>query len=333
MTARRPGSSSRRRGKADTRVALFGLGRAGSALLRSLLEARVVVVAVGARRPPPHPLPEGVRALRSLASVLKAASREGAELLFVAVPDDALADLDQRLARATALPQSVAHLSGALGPEALESTSRRAAVASFHPLAALDPARPIPAGTVLGIDASSAVLARRLSALAQRLGLEPAKVTPGAHGPYHLGASVAANLPLALLANACGFLEDAGLDEEAALRAARGLMRSALDNAALRAKSRRDLGAILTGPVARGDLGTVARHLDALKDAPRFGAVYRALSTDLALLAAGLREGERAVLLRVLDGQLEAPASRAAAARGPTAGAKVRRRRSRARSS
>lgn len=280
------------------RVAVLGTGRAGSALLRSLEHASVPVVVVGNRSSVDW-APGGAKVTKGVARTIDAAVAAEADILFVAVSDGALARVASAIAKRPALPPVVAHLSGAQGREVLSALEDRAETAAFHPLAALDPARPIPEGTVIGITVAKARQFQRLSAFAHQLGLRGERVKQGTHARYHLGASVAANLPVALLAESAAQLRAAGLDDEAALAAAVGLMRSAVDNAAgLVASGRTDLGEVLTGPIARGDDGTVARHLQALKPGD-LDVAYRALSRRLVTLG-DLSEGDRRALRALL---------------------------------
>jgi predicted short-subunit dehydrogenase-like oxidoreductase (DUF2520 family) len=296
MAARRSSGSPRR--VSFRRPAVLGTGRAGSALLHSLAAAGIHAAVVG-NRSPVRWAPEGSRRARGVARTVDAAVAEGADILFIAVSDGALDKVAAAIGKRPALPPVVVHLSGAQGCEALAALEPRTQTAAFHPLAALDPHRPIPEGTVIGITVAEAPLFRRLSALALRLGLRGERVRKGRHAGYHLGASIAANLPVALLAESAARLRAAGLDEEAALAAAVGLMRSAVDNAdGLLARGGTDLGEVLTGPIARGDDGTVARHLDALADGD-LDAAYRALSRRLVDLG-HLDDTQQRTLRRLL---------------------------------
>jgi predicted short-subunit dehydrogenase-like oxidoreductase (DUF2520 family) len=94
-------------------------------------------------------------------------------------------------------------------------------------------------------------------------------VPAGARARYHAAATIAANHLVALLAQAMRVADDAGVPPAALLP----LVRATVDNVDALGPA----GA-LTGPVARGDADTVARHLDALTD--RDAALYRALARE-----------------------------------------------------
>jgi predicted short-subunit dehydrogenase-like oxidoreductase (DUF2520 family) len=135
-------------------------------------------------------------------------------------------------------------------------------------------------------------------ALVIEMGGEPVFIDEANRGLYHAALASAANHLVTLVTEACDLLHEAGAAEPA--RMLSPLLFAALDNA-LRLG---DAG--LTGPVARGDAGTVARHLEALRDAaPEALAVYVALArltADRALAAGLLAPPDAERLLDVLSG-------------------------------
>lgn len=268
------------RAPAAPAVAVLGLGKAGGSLLASLAQAKVRVVARARRLP----------ALR------RARGRPTAELLFLAVPDDALTDVAEALARWPTLPPVIAHMSGSRGLTALAPLATRAVIASFHPLASLDGAHPIPRGSLIAWDASSAKVGKQLAALARRLGGVPARVRDEERALYHAGAVVAGNLPVALLHEGVRLLVEAGVPEATARVALARLLRSQADNA-----ERLPLGRALSGPVARGDADTLARHLARLQASrPRLAELYRELSRILIDQVAAHPTANRTRLRRAL---------------------------------
>ena len=91
---------------------------------------------------------------------------------------------------------------------------------------------------------------------------------------YHAAAVLASNHPVALWAAAAELLGQAGVPQEVAPQALAALARSVLDNL-----ERLGPPAALTGPVQRGDLDTVRRHLELLEERdPALAALYRACS-------------------------------------------------------
>lgn len=281
------------------RAGVLGLGKAGGALCASLLEAGVVLTGVFSRsltrrRDFVARTPNAVAPRGRLDALLRDLSERQCQVLFLAVPDDSLADVAARLARATALPPLVVHLSGARGHEVLKTLDGRASLGSFHPLAALDERSGIPPGTLIALDATGARERRALTALAEAMGLCPTRVASAARTQYHLGAVTSANLAIALLHQGIEHLRAAGVDEELARVSLARLLMSTARGAELR-----PLPAMMTGPIARGDTSTVRSHLELLRGRPsEEAAVYRMLSLVLVELAK--QPSERKALLRNL---------------------------------
>jgi predicted short-subunit dehydrogenase-like oxidoreductase (DUF2520 family) len=115
-------------------------------------------------------------------------------------------------------------------------------------------------------------LAASLATMAEALGATAVRLTPGSKAAYHAAAVLSAGGFVALLDAIAELAGAAGLDEEGALAIYGGLIEQTLSNA-------RALGirASLTGPMTRGDVGTLERHLDALaRLAPDVLPLYRA---------------------------------------------------------
>jgi predicted short-subunit dehydrogenase-like oxidoreductase (DUF2520 family) len=161
------------------------------------------------------------------------------------------------------IPDSVAfvHLSGALTLGALDPLRATHAIGSFHPLQSFPEPRP-PAslrGIVVAVDASRTVLLRRLSALARTLGARPKHVGDAERVMYHAAAVFASNYVDVLLGEGVQLLRAAGWSEK---EARAGLL--ALTEGTLASVRKQGVVAALTGPVRRGDVNTVERHLAAL---------------------------------------------------------------------
>ncbi|MGF1662695.1 MAG: Rossmann-like and DUF2520 domain-containing protein, partial [Kineosporiaceae bacterium] len=184
-----------------------------------------------------------------------------AELVLLAVPDDALADLVAGLAAVGAWQagQLVVHTSGRHGTAVLAPAARSGAIGlAVHPAmtftgTSLDLARL--SGAVMAVTAPAAVLPIA-QALVLEMGSEPVVVAEEARETYHAALAHVANHLVTVVAQGLDLLAGAGVDRPSRVLAP--LAGAALDNA-LR------LGdAALTGPVARGDAATVAAHLRVL---------------------------------------------------------------------
>jgi predicted short-subunit dehydrogenase-like oxidoreductase (DUF2520 family) len=137
--------------------------------------------------------------------------------------------------------------------------------------------------------------------LVLEMGGEPFWVAEADRGLYHAALVTGANHLVTLVAEAAELLRTAGVADPA--RVLGPLLSAALDNGLRRG----DHG--LTGPVSRGDVGTVAQHLQTLSErAPSSVDAYVALArrtTERALAAGRLKRHEGAPLLELLSGSAE----------------------------
>ena len=222
----------------------------------------------------------------------------GCDLLLLAVPDDALADLVTGLAATGALHrgQLVAHTSGRHGLAVLEPAVRSGALPlALHPVlpftgSAVDLARL--AGVSFGVTTPQQ-LRPVGEALVLEMGGEPVWVLDALRPLWHAALAHGANHLVTLVASAADLLRAAGAQDPGAVLGP--LLQAALDGALAGGE------AALTGPVVRGDAGTVAAHLAVLPDdvRPAYTALAR-LTADRALAAGRLRADQVAGLLEVL---------------------------------
>lgn len=259
------------------------------------------------RDAPPRALVVGAgRAGRSMAAALDAAGAPApglhgrerpfppalgrADVVLVATPDAAVSGVLRDLAAAPLAPGAVVlQLSGARAPDAADDALRAAgaAVGTFHPLVPLaDPALGAERlrGAWVGVGGDTAAVAAG-EALAARLGARPLRVPDAAEARarYHAAAVFASNFPVVLAAEAERLFAAAGVERGAAQGAVRHLLAAAAANVAVAP----DAARALTGPVARGDVTTVARHLAALAGDVEAEALYRALARATVAVARG----------------------------------------------
>jgi predicted short-subunit dehydrogenase-like oxidoreductase (DUF2520 family) len=260
---------TRRRG-----FALVGPGRAGTAVAAGLLAAGYRCVAV-AGRPGSSSARQVARRLGARASAVGAAGRE-AGVVIVATPDAAIADAAAELAPGLAPAGLVVHLAGAVGVDALSPIAAvrpDVALGALHPLQTLTGPGDALAGAWAAVAGPPAV-----RHLALELGLRPFPIGDDRRAAYHAAAAVASNHLVALLGQVERLAARAGVP----FAAFEPLVRRSVDHAWAEGPA-----AALTGPVSRGDVETVGRHLDAIgADEQR---AYRALA-DAALRLAGRDE-------------------------------------------
>ena len=223
----------------------------------------------------------------------------GADLLLLCVPDDVLADLAAGLAGAGVVRPGtlVAHTSGAHGFRVLDPlTTAGALPLAIHPVmtftgSEVDLQRL--AGACFGVTAPEE-LRLAAEALVIEMGAEPVWIDEDTRALYHAALAFGANHLVTLVNQSADLLRTAGV--EAPGRMLGPLLGAALDN------SLRHGDGAMTGPVSRGDAGTVRAHLDVLAD-PSVRSAYVALSRLGAVRAlnAGVLPADRAeALLDVL---------------------------------
>jgi predicted short-subunit dehydrogenase-like oxidoreductase (DUF2520 family) len=281
-------------------VGVVGAGRVGSVLGNALRAAGHAVVGVSAVSQDSRERAELLLPAVPVLEVPEVVRR--AELVLLTVPDDALPALVGGLAelRAWQPGQLVVHTSGRFGWRVLQPATAAGAIPlALHPAMtftgrSLDLARL--ADCCFAVTAPAPVLPIG-QALVVEMGAEPVIVAEEDRPLYHAALAHGANHLVTLVAEALDLLTAARVEHPA--RVLGPLLSAALDNAL------RQGDAALTGPVARGDAGTVAAHLGAVAASGVEGALatYRGLAratADRALASGRLRPDAAQALLEAL---------------------------------
>ena len=283
------------------RVFILGAGQVGQGLLRALRTAHVDVLGLHGRRPSPAATSSGHLP----------ATISDANAVIIAVRDhqidDALAEVVDATSpsgrRRLASGSVVLHTSGGAEPELLSRLGELGiGGGTFHPLVPF--ANPERAPELLrkgwiGIDGddSARAASRRL---AGHLGARTLEIPPGMKSIYHAAAVISSNFPVVLEAVASNLMTEIGIPARSAEQAVHALVEGAISNT-----SGASAEEVLTGPVVRGDVDTVHRHLQALRHHPEARALYRRLSFAALEIASRrgtdpekLAEIQRLLLLR-----------------------------------
>ncbi|MEV0697412.1 DUF2520 domain-containing protein [Saccharopolyspora sp. NPDC050389] len=281
------------------RVGVISAGRVGAVLGAALRRAGHQVVAVSAvseaslRRA--EELLPGVAVLPPDEVALQA------DLVLLAVPDDAIAGLVRGLVATDSLRggQILVHTCGAHGVDVLAPAADIGVLTlALHPAMtftgrAEDVERL--AAACMAVTASTVDEAgwHVAEALTLELGMEPVRVPEESRRLYHAALSHGANHLITLVNECAELLRGAGIDVPDRVMAP--ILSASLDNA-LRLGDR-----AITGPVMRGDAGTVRAHLAALSDAnPEIVPSYRELAKRTAQRAeeAGILRADGAAAVR-----------------------------------
>jgi len=281
-----------------TSIGFIGAGKVGTALAVTLSGKGYPVVAVYSRtRASSQRLADSVDGCRVCDTGQGVA--EAAELVFVTTPDDVIGQVVAELNWGKG--QSVVHCSGADSTAILEKAREDGAfVGGFHPLqtfASVTHAIENIPGSTFAIEAEEPLLAI-LKDMAVALQGTWVKLNADDKVLYHAAAVMACNYFVTLVKLATDLWGTFGASPEQAIKALMPLLRGTLNNV-----ENVGLPNCLTGPIARGDIGTIRKHVAALKRAaPEVLSAYRELGLHTIPIgvAKGTLDAERAEQLREL---------------------------------
>lgn len=288
MNSANIGNDTRFQMEALGNVGVIGSGAVGGTLARALaaVGGRVVAVtalhyehaeALAARIP-------GCHACATSEEVAAASN-----LIILATPDDAISAIARRIQWSSS--QRVLHLSGSIGVQALAAAAEQGAiVAALHPLMTFtrtlaestnkDEILARLQGCVWALETSDDALQETLRGMVASLGGRITLLTESDRVPYHISGVLASNYVVTLMGAAIALWESFGADAQLAREALLPLLRAAVENMATLEPS-----AALSGPIVRGDVGTLRAHLDWLADAARDNEEIDALREAYVALA------------------------------------------------
>lgn len=218
-----------------------------------------------------------------------------ADLVWLCVPDDAIADVARWLAAKADWKGRIAlHSSGALTSDELAVLRRCGAeVASVHPMMTfVAGSRPPLAGVPFAIEGDAAAV-RASRAIVKDLGGKTYAIRRQDKVAYHAWGTFASPLLTALLATTEHVAAAAGINRREAKQRMLPILQQTLANyAAFEAAS------AFSGPIVRGDVETIRRHLRALRKVPAAGEVYAALAKAAVRYLPGKRKGQVRGLLK-----------------------------------
>ena len=287
---------------ARPQVAIVGPGKVGATLALELARAGYVIREVISRNGNSSLQKAAglARRVRARAATIEQASWD-ANIVWLCVPDGSIAAVARDLAPRTRWSGKVVfHSSGALSSDALDALRERgAAVASVHPLMTfVKGSKPSLQGVPFGVEGDAAAV-RSARRVVRDLGGEVFRVRKKRKTAYHAWGTFASPLLLAALVAAEQVARRAGISATSARRKMLPIVRQTLANYAALGPA----GAF-SGPIVRGDVAIVRKHLAALKDAPELQEAYRALAkVALRYLPARNRREQSSVFSRRSSGK------------------------------
>jgi len=207
---------------------------------------------------------------------------DAADIVFITTPDDAIAGVVSEVRWRSG--QSVVHCSGADSADILEPARNAGShVGGFHPLQTFagvkEAIENIP-GSTFAIEAEEP-LRTTLSEMAEALGGYWIELKAGDKAAYHAAAVIACNYLVTLVKLATDLWKTFAIPTDEATKALLPLIRGTLHN-----METIGIPNCLTGPVARGDTGTIEKHLEALREkAPALLSTYRELGLQTVPIA------------------------------------------------
>ncbi len=282
------------------KLGFIGAGTVGTALSVRLNSKGYPVVAVSSRsRTSAENLARAVNGCQVLDSNQAVANT--AELIFITTPDDAIASVASQIQWHPG--QSVVHCSGAASTDILQPAKEFGAqVGAFHPLQTFASAKQaienIP-GSTFALEAEEPLL-NTLKDMATALDGHWVELKASDKVIYHASAVIACNYMVTVVKLATDLWQSFAVPPHQATQALLPLLRGTLNNI-----DTVGIPQCLTGPIARGDIGTIKKHLDALQEkVPSLLPTYRELGLQtipIALAKGKINQHQAQELRAVLE--------------------------------
>lgn len=287
------------------RIGIIGAGRVGCSLSFALSE-RGLPSGMYSR----NPVSAEFAAQIPCCSVFDNLTRlvESSDTVFITVPDSSIRAVASSIAQSCGVRglsgKVFLHCSGALSSEVLECIRNAGGkTGSLHPIQTFPDrktSRENMFGIYFGFEGSieAEAASKEIVDLLDGIIL---KVDEGTKSLYHAAACVLSNYMVTLSHIAARMLECAGIERETGIKAFAPLMQSTLGNI-----NKLGSAEALTGPISRGDSGTISAHLEALeRQLPDELELYKSLGRATVVLALekGTINEEVALELRLLFGK------------------------------
>ena len=247
--------------KERPKIGFIGAGTTGTALAVRLVQQDYPIIAVSSRSlSSAEELARKVNGCKVYNTAQEVA--DVAQFVFITTPDDIIPEIAAEVLWHNR--QNVVHCSGAHSTDILEPAKQDgASTGCFHPLqtfAGVQQAINNIPGSTFAIEAEKPLLTI-LKKMATALEGDWVALKPGDKVLYHTAAVFACNYLVTLVKLSTDLWQTFNIQPTQAIKALMPLLRGTLSNI-----ENIGLPNCLTGPIARGDLGTIRKHLDALKE-------------------------------------------------------------------
>lgn len=186
-----------------------------------------------------------------------------ADITFITTPDGIINSVCNELSKAHNLKNGsiIVHCSGALTSDILHAAkSRGCFVASVHPMRSFaNPRISVEQyeGTYCAVEGDEEAIPQ-VESLFRSIGSITYKISKEKKSSYHAAGVFASNYLVTLSQQALFCLEEAGVEKDMAMRVITNIMKGTVTNLERTLSPRESL----TGPIQRGDVSTVKKHLD-----------------------------------------------------------------------
>ncbi|KPU27178.1 hypothetical protein TR13x_06345 [Caloranaerobacter sp. TR13] len=279
------------------KIGFIGAGKVGCAFGKYLKDNNFDVVGYYSRKF--ESAQKGAKEVKGVAFRNLQELLDLAQLIFITTLDDVIKKVADEISKHYDIKkgQIFVHMSGALSSKELFSLKQRGAyIYSLHPLqsfADINSALISLKSTVFTVEGDKEKI-NILEDMMEKCGNRFFTITEELKGLYHASACVVSNYLVTLIDYGLKFYEIMGVDEELAIEAVYPLIKGTIENI-------RKLGPkkALTGPIKRGDVGTIVKHIESLEGfAPELLNLYKILGYETVKLTEGNKNNKSILELK-----------------------------------
>ncbi len=259
-----------------TRINIIGAGKLGETLARDIVNHKISNILSICNK--------SYTSSQKVASRLKQATAykaiqdlPSAEITFITTPDDSITACANELANNKSIINGhiIIHCSGVLSSESLKCLQKKGCLTlSLHPMRSFTNLNSTFNDTFCAVEGDINAI-KIVKNLFKPLQLKIFDIDKINKASYHCGGVFASNYLIAILRQSQLCYQQAGIDSKLALNIATALSQSTLNNV----NQSKSLTSSLTGPLARGDLQTIEKHLKVIK--PNTKKLYQGLAINL----------------------------------------------------
>ncbi len=256
------------------RFSIVGAGKVGTGIGIALKEAGLKLVSIYDVDPGASENAAALLNVEVASSPVGAAI--GADAIFITTPDDRIEEVCREIADSgiDIVDKILIHMSGALSLDVLQTAALKGArTICLHPIqtfADIEAASKLLKGSFFGITAADDASKSWAREFVEKIGGKCLDIKNEDRVLYHLAAVIASNFLVMIEHAAVSVFESIAVKKDEALEALIPLIRQTVDNI-----ERFGVSKALTGPLARGDAGTIKAHLTSLELEPELKSLYR----------------------------------------------------------